>query len=362
MSGLRVKYVREILGMTQAELAEVVGVQQSMVAMLERGGRELSTDLLERIADVTGFPQEFFVEQPKFEFPLGSLLFRKFQRLPAIDKVRSHRIAQVCFNAYINMAARLKTIPLRIPKRIEEDPYTAARLVRSGLGYDPDGPIRNLINRLERCGVVIIALPELIKDLDAFSTWVNGQIPVIVITLGKPGERQRFSIAHELGHLILHQSFQDEFDLIEAEANKFARELLFPEECARQELEPPITLSGLAELKSRWGLSIKSLVYCAYELGIISKRQRAYLYTQINQRGWNIQEPEILHLRPEKPRAFRQMAERLYGENINYKKLSEDLHLPAFWTKQIMDAHASKHEPPDTEKQSSVLQADFHHK
>ena len=349
MSGLRVRYAREILRMTQAELADAVGVQQSMVAMLERGARELSTDLLERIADVTTFPPEFFIEQPKFEFPLGSLLFRKFQRLPAIDKVRSHRIAQVCFNSYMNMAARLKTIPLRIPRRIEEDPYTAARLVRSGLGYEPDGPMKNLINRLERCGVVIIALPELIKDLDAFSTWVNGQIPVIIITLGKSGDRQRFSVAHELGHLILHQSFQDEFELIETEANKFARELLFPEECAKQELVPPITLSGLSELKARWGISIKSLVYCAYELGIISKRQRVYLHTQISQRGWNIQEPEILHLKPEKLRAFRQMAERLYGENINYRKLSEDLHLPVFWTKQILDAHASRYAPRYTQ-------------
>src|SRR5688572_10818253 len=101
MNGDRVRHAREILGMTQTELADAVAVQQSMIAMVERGHRELSTDLLERISVVTSFPQEFFVDQPQFQFPLGSLLYRKFQRLPPPEKIRAHRIAEICFNAYM---------------------------------------------------------------------------------------------------------------------------------------------------------------------------------------------------------------------------------------------------------------------
>jgi Zn-dependent peptidase ImmA (M78 family)/DNA-binding XRE family transcriptional regulator len=342
MIGEQIKHAREFNGFTQAMLAEKLGIQQYVVSQAERNARVLPDELLNQIADITGFPVTFFDESPETEFPLGSLLFRKFNYLSSQDKTRAYRIAWQSYYLYERLSKRLRTIPLRIPKYIEEDPITAARLIRSAIGCEPESPIKNLINKFERHGIVVIMLSEEIKGLDAFSTWVNGIHPIIVLSPERPGDRQRLSAAHELGHLVLHQSFRGGFDGLEREANQFAAELLLPEEAMRREMIPPITLSNLAELKNRWGTSIQALTYRARELGIISLRQDKYLWTQISKRGWKTQEPDALYIAPEKPRALRKMAEVLYGEPIQYKKLAGETHLPVFWVKRALDNHASK--------------------
>lgn len=344
MNGLQLKRARDICRLTQAELAEQLGVQQAVIAMLERGTREPDTKLLEQISAATGFPMSFFEDYPPYDFPLGSLLYRKFNRLPSREKTHSHRVIEQCFTIFMRMAERLRMIPLRIPKRIEEDPFTAASLVRSSLGYDPDAPLRHLVNRLERYGVIIFILPEEVEDLDAFSTWVNGSIPVIVVSPGKPGDRQRFSIAHELAHLLLHQTLQGGFEAIEKEADRFAGELLLPEDAARQELVEPITLSGLTELKRRRGMSLQALIFKALEIGVIDERQANSLRVQISKKGWRKKEPDALYIKPEKPRALRKMAEVLYGDPINYRKFADDMHMPVFWLKQLIEGYAGKEE------------------
>ena len=350
MNGLQLKRAREICRLTQADLADRLGVQQAVIAMLERGTREPDAELLEQISATTGFPTSFFLDYPQYEFPLGSLLYRKFNRLPSHEKTHSHRLIEQCFTVFMRMTERLRMIPLRIPKRIEDDPFTAAHLVRSSLGYDPDAPLRHLINRLERSGVIIFILPEEVVDLDAFSTWVNGSIPVIVISPGKPGDRQRFSISHELAHLLLHQTIQGGFDAIEKEADQFAGELLFPEDAACQELVEPITLSGLSDLKRKRGISLQALIFKALEIGVIDQRQANSLRVQMSKKGWRKKEPDALYIKPEKPRALRKMAEVLYGDPINYKKFADDMHMPVFWLKQLIEGYAGKEEFNEREK------------
>jgi Zn-dependent peptidase ImmA (M78 family) len=323
-------------------LAEKLGIQQYVISQAERNARVLSDDLLRQVSEVTGFPVEFFDESPESEFPLGSLLYRKFNYLSSQDKTHAYRMAWQSYYLYERLSKRLRTIPLRIQKYIEEDPITATRLIRSAIGCEPETPIKNLINKFERHGIIIIMLSEEINGLDAFSSWVNGIYPVIALSPERPGDRQRLSAAHELVHLVLHQSFRGGFDGLEREANQFAAELLLPEEAMRREIVPPVTLSGLAELKCRWGTSIQALTYRARELGIISLRQDKYLWTQISKRGWKTHEPDALYIPHEKPRALRKMAEVLYGEPIQYKKRAAETHLPVFWVKGDLDNHASK--------------------
>jgi Zn-dependent peptidase ImmA (M78 family)/DNA-binding XRE family transcriptional regulator len=353
MNGFQLKRAREICRLTQAELAERIGVQQALIAMFERGTRDADAELLAKISATTGFPTTFFLDYPQYEFPLGSLLYRKFSRLSNHEKTHTHRVIEQCFTVFMRLTERLRMIPLRIPRRIEDDPFTAAQLVRSSLGYDPEAPLSHLINRLERSGVVIFILPEEVSDLDAFSTWVNGTIPVIVISPGKPGDRQRLSVAHELGHLLLHQTLQGKFDDIEKEANQFAGELLFPEDAARQELVPPITLSGLADLKRKRGMSLQALIFKALEIDVIDERQANSLRVQISKKGWRKQEPDALYIKPEKPRALRRMAEVMYGDPIDYKKFAHDMHMPIFWLKQLVDGHAGKEDFGEKGKRSS---------
>jgi Zn-dependent peptidase ImmA (M78 family)/transcriptional regulator with XRE-family HTH domain len=349
MNGTRLRYAREIKGWTQEVFAEKLGIRQSMVAYLEGGARMPSSELQQRIVDTTGFPLAFFMEEFEHEFPLGSLLYRKHSELPAQERIWSHRIAELSFNLMQHMAGQLKPLVLRIPKDIDEDAVTAAQLVRSAIGCDSDSPLKNLMNKLERAGVSILMLPDEIERLDSFSTWVDGVKPVIVLSPEKPGDRQRMSLAHELGHLVLHRSIRGNLEGVEKEAFQFAAELLMPEDAMRREMTPPVTLSALAELKLRWGVAMQALLYRARELEIITPHIYKHLIIQQTKNWGRKVEPQATYIKPHKPRVIRQMAELLYGDDtrdtINYRKLSDETHLPLFWAKRIIDAHAGKNEP-----------------
>ncbi len=185
-----------------------------------------------------------------------------------------------------------------------------------------------------------------LEKRDAFSSWVgeDAEKPVIVLSGDAPGDRLRFSVAHELGHLVMHRSWRSDASESELEdqANKFASEFLMPEQSIQHELDPPITLSGLAKLKPRWGVSIQALIRRAYTLEIISQRQYKYLFQKLSARGWRTREPDEFAVRVEKPRAARQMAELLYDDPIDYKKLAEDVNLTEQFVKEVLEAHAGK--------------------
>jgi Zn-dependent peptidase ImmA (M78 family)/transcriptional regulator with XRE-family HTH domain len=354
VNGDRIKQAREIKGLTQAELAERIDYSQATIAHLERNSRQLlfhpSESIIEAIAFQTGFPVPFFYQESGPEFPLGSLLFRSRRSLlKREEKYRVHQLGRLVYEIAGKMAKHVTTIEVRIPRVGNEGPATAARVTRAKLGLSPDTPVRNLLHLLEKSGAFVFALPYSIDEHDSYSVWADGQPnrPVIIISEGKPGDRQRYSLAHELGHLVMHGSFPEGLKKVEDEADQFAGEFLMPEDAMRREIVPPVTLTSLAELKPRWGVSIAALIVRAGELEIISDRQSRYLFMQMRDRGWDKQEPENLHIKAEKPRAFKRMAELLHGTPISYQKVAAYNFSPAPLIKEILDAHADK---PNTSK------------
>lgn len=349
INGDRVRQAREIRGLTQTELAERVGVSQPTIAYIERTVSQQvfdpSSEIIEAIALQTGFPLQFFYQEDSGpEFPLGSLLYRKRSALISQDKHRYRQLARLIYEIAEKMASRVNIIPLKIPKIANETPITAARLARAELGLSPDTPVRNLLNLIEKNGVFVFALPYPIDEHDAFSVWADTEPrrPVIIISSGKPGDRQRFTIAHEFAHIVMHHTFPQGLKKIEDEANQFAAEFLMPEESMRREIIPPVTLTTLAELKPRWGVSIRALIKRASDLEIITERQARYLHQQIIALGWHKKEPANLHIPAEKPRAFKKMAEVLHGVPVNYGKIASYANAPVKLIKEIMDAHADK--------------------
>jgi Zn-dependent peptidase ImmA (M78 family)/DNA-binding XRE family transcriptional regulator len=342
MNGDRVRRAREIKGWTQAELADAVDVKQAAISRIEQSLLEPSEQLAAAIAKETGFPLSFFYEETKIDFPLGSLLFRQHQTLTSRERDQVLQTAWAAYILYDFMAHKMKLLPLRLPRIQNEDIQTAAVLTRNALGIEPNKPIRNLINRLEKAGVIVLAIPLEIHGHDAFSLWANNRRAVIVIDTGKPGDRQRHTVAHEIAHLVMHYILMGgSRDEIEDEAELFAGELLTPEESVREEIVTPVTLSSLAELKARWGVSIQSLIERAFDLKIISVDQRKYLYKQMTRHGWRHNEP--IEIEPERPRALRKMAELLYGlksGGINYQKLARDVSLPVSLVAHILYVHS----------------------
>lgn len=342
INGERVKQARELRGFTQTELAHRVNTTQANIAHIEAGRSQPSANIIAGIALQTGFPLAFFRQETKVDFPLGSLMFRS-RSMAAIDRSIAHRYGQITAEIALDMAGRVNTLPLRLP-RTGEKPAKAAQITRAALSLSPDRPIPNLVHAVERAGVLVLMLPVAIRNADAFSVWTgeDAQKPTIVLFGEAPGDRQRLSLSHEIAHLVLHLAPRGNVNDVEREAYDFAGELLMPEVAMRQEMTPPVTLTSLAEMKSQWGVSIQALLLRAYRLGIIAKHQYNYLHAQIRKKGWLYHEPSNLDVPMEKPRAVRKMAELLYGKPIDYQHLAADAKISVQFAHQIIESHASR--------------------
>jgi Zn-dependent peptidase ImmA (M78 family) len=155
-----------------------------------------------------------------------------------------------------------------------ENTVEAARQTRKALQLLHDDPIPNLTNSVELTGVIILPLPSQLNGPDAFSFWLGADNPRPIIAISKEQsmDRLRFSIAHEVGHLVLGHTgkYRPEEELA---ANQFAAEMLMPQRAMHLQIVPPVTLSGIATLKPRWKVSIQALIRRAFDLNIIADRQ-----------------------------------------------------------------------------------------
>jgi Zn-dependent peptidase ImmA (M78 family)/DNA-binding XRE family transcriptional regulator len=323
--GERVKQARELSGLTQIELAGKIGCHQSAIAHFENNRTLPSNELLDQIADATGFLPSFFEREPITGFSLGSLSFRSRKTLTKKEEAKAFQYAATVFEQVQLLSGKLNLPLLRLP-RITEKPTLAAKVTRASLGLEPDKPIGRLINIFEYNGGIVFVTPFSLAKLDAFSRWAKLDIdrPIIISSSGVPGDRMRFSIAHEIGHLVMHSAPKGTVLDIEKEADSFAAEFLMPEDAIRRELIAPVTLTSVAGLKPLWGVSMQALIYRAHDLKIITDRQYHYLFEQLSMRGWRTREPSNLDIPIEAPQTFGKMVRSVYQ---NYDSYADEMGL-----------------------------------
>jgi Zn-dependent peptidase ImmA (M78 family)/transcriptional regulator with XRE-family HTH domain len=338
--GGRVEQAREFLGVTQKEFAQKLGCDQSMVAKVE-AGLQPSLDLANAITSATGFPLSWFTQEPTSHFPMGSLQFRARANMTAKERRQAYQHARTAYELVSHLLPRVKMIPVRLPQFSSEvDLLEAAQVVRSECGLSPDTPILNVFNAVERAGAIAIALPAALQKRDGFSGWagIQEQRPVISIPSGAPGDRMRWTTAHEIGELVL--ASLPPGSNRERAADQFAAEFLLPEHAMKRELKAPVSLTTLAKLKPKWGVAMSALARRAKELEIITDRQYRYLMQQMGARHWRTNEP--IQVQPEKPRALRKLVEVLYGDPIDFRQLAVDVRLSPLYLRELLRLHAAK--------------------
>ena len=344
--GERVRQIRELMGWTQLEASEKLGVSQPIMAKVEGDRIRPPDQFIEKLSLISGFSPAYFSREPESDFPAGSLLFRAHAVMTMKESAEMYRYAQVTFGLLRTMLSKrkFKPFPLNLPVGVSDDPREAASVTRSELGLSPDKPIPHLTNALEKAGVLVLALPRPFEHRDAFSLWAgfDRSRSVIVLAGGKVGDRLRMNMAHELGHLVMHKPIVNPVREMEKQAFQFAGEFLMPEKQMRLEIIPPVNLDTFASLKPRWGVAIAALIVRAHELGIINQRKYTSLFQQLSARGWRMREPRMFDVPVEKPRAVRQIAEMVYGNPIRYKRLAEDVGIPENLVRAIIEAHATK--------------------
>lgn len=170
----------------------------------------------------------------------------------------------------------------------------------------------NVIRSAERKGIIVAPLAVEVSDAVSDGVTYPGKALIGYFPENKSGDRLRFTIAHELGHLILHRNRRPkDVSLMEREANEFASEFLLPEADARAILSSSMTLEDYRYVKAGWGISIAATVRCAFDLGVIDKDKYKSLYVRMAQRHWTKHEP--VEVRAEHPLLLAQMLGRAFG-------------------------------------------------
>jgi Zn-dependent peptidase ImmA (M78 family)/transcriptional regulator with XRE-family HTH domain len=318
--GERIRQAREFRGLTQTQLANAIGVKQAAISEIEYNAFVPSDSLLEKIANQTGFLPSFFELEPSDNLSFGTLIYRARKSATAREETRVYQYANLLYQQVKRACLDVYMPPNKLPQLQNTPIKKAARITRDEFGLTQNEPIKKLIHTIENNGVIVLNIPRDMPKIDSFSTWVklDEERPLVALLAGRTMDRIRFNIAHELGHLVLHKLIRSTLKIIENEANEFASAFLLPEQIMREEIRPPVTLTSLAKLKLRWGVSIQALIMRAYSLRLITQRQLKYLFSQMSAQGWRSREPSNLDLKIELPNLVRNIIESKYRTREDY--------------------------------------------
>ena len=179
--------------------------------------------------------------------------------------------------------------------RIEE----IAQLIRAAWRV-PSGPIPDLIRLIEESGGIVIRFDFGTSKMFGLSEWIPPSPPLFFLNDNPEisADRDRFTLAHELGHVLLHKLPTPD---MENEANRFAGEFLMPERDIRPPSRTPVKLHTVARLKPFWKVAMAALIHRAEDLGVINHNQYVYLRIQLQQKGYRFREPAELDIPREQP-------------------------------------------------------------
>lgn len=302
----RLREARLSRGMTTGELAEKIGKSRQAVSKYELGSVEPPPAVLDAIALQLNFPLSFFykpLEQPENR---GTTFYRSLKTNAVHAKeilfVRSRwatQIASVLLQDVIFPPVDIPSLPEKYDSVTEyslDDIEEITLYLRDcwKLGYSP---ISDMSKLLETHGIVIASIKTGFPETDACSAIVE-QRPFVFLDIEKEcAVRNRFNMAHELGHLMLHtdisQNDLEDKNLlgrIEREANQFASCFLLPREAFLLDIRSS-SLQAFLPLKRKWKVSIQAMVYRCQDLHIFSESQMIYIQKQISAKRWRKNEP-----------------------------------------------------------------------
>lgn len=358
-NGERLKKARIYRGLTVAELAERVGCQRQTLSMYEISKSQPTDEtVVARLAKELDFPVKYFYEHLNAPSS-GTVYFRSL--LTTNKKYRNEQIVKMEYLSQVySLLQDYVVFPAYIPIDLPDDanPEQAAYALRDAWGLGR-GPIDNLISVAEQHGILVTSFSTSTNDVDAFSQFIDvGDTPTYIIAYSNnktSAARIHFDIAHELGHICLHEWSEDiediskeEFKSKERAANDFAATFLLPEEGFRKDAERgPQTIAYYKQLKKKWKVSIAAMIRRSEKLGIISTDEYQRLIRVMQKRGLRKEEPlddilitatpallktSVIMLLQESvfnPADFMDELSKSYGLSINAAEVEYLLDLPA---------------------------------
>jgi Zn-dependent peptidase ImmA (M78 family)/transcriptional regulator with XRE-family HTH domain len=290
---LMLSTVRIARGLTQAALSARSGISQATISKAESGAIKLDDKRWAALARELDAPASLLAS-PTGPLDTRAVVFhRKRSTLPvsAAARLRAQLdLLHLQLGALLADAAPVRITRFPLPPDGYVTPEEVAQRVRRELGV-PAGPINDVVAVLEGAGVALVRRDLGSTKIDALMSWPPGSRPVVLLGAHAPGDRQRFSVAHELGHAVMHEVPGDDQ---ETEADRFAAEFLMPRADIVGQLRD-LTLAKLARLKGEWGVSMAALLRRARDLGQISESAYRRLSIDLSTAGFRTREPvEVL--------------------------------------------------------------------
>ena len=326
-NGQRLRQARIYRGLTKNEVAERLNCQRQTISAYESDpNANPSENTVRYMAEKLNFPVKFFYEETQ-DIKIGSTYFRAL--LTTSQKYRDEQKQKMEFLAdvYVFLQEYVDFPKLNIPNCIGKSPTEAAMFLRRQWNLE-FMPIENIIAEVERNGILVTTFDTYTTDIDAFSTRLFvSQEPIYLIAYSKnktSAARIHFDIAHELGHICLHDFDEkvesmdkEEFKEYEKEANDFASAFLLPEETFRRDAqEIPLKVLAYKQLKAKWKVSIQAMVRRAYTLGIVTMDEYQAMIRTLQRRGLRKQEPLDDTLLTAEPCLLKTAVLMLLNENV----------------------------------------------
>ncbi|TDE25145.1 XRE family transcriptional regulator [Actinomadura sp. 6K520] len=290
----RLRVARELVGLSQKQLATRVGLTPAAISQFESGAARPSPETVAALSAVLTVPAGFFA-QPVTQTHEG--FFRSLRRTAVADRRRARAIAHVAHDLALAAAAADRFPAYDVPRipssgleaSLDEIENIAAH-VRARWGVPP-GPITDVVKLLEAHGVVVIRLPLNSTDVDAFSLPFADH-PVVVLGSDKNDRaRSRFDGTHELAHLVMHGEQIWGIKEVESQAHRFAAAFLLPADEIRDQLPTTVDWPRLFELKRYWQVSLAALLMRARTLNRMSESTYLTAVKAASARGWRRLEP-----------------------------------------------------------------------
>ncbi|MFE3444520.1 XRE family transcriptional regulator [Nocardia sp. NPDC059180] len=277
----RLTQARVRRSVTKSDLAAEVGVSAAAIGHYEAGVNSPRADVLDRLAKALDVRPGFFgVGRPLARIDTVNAHFRSLRSARVSDRQKALATATLVWELTFALERHIKLPEADLPEvNRGTAPAEAAALLRQHWGL-PDGPVKHLVATAESRGIVVAVRPlGEIDAVDAFSVVIVDR-PIIITTPRRTENvfTHRFSIAHEIGHLLLHADSGEHSAAIENEADEFAAAFLTPAASMDAALPQRFDLAALDRLGRTWGVSPHSLVRRMVERGRTteSSARRAY--------------------------------------------------------------------------------------
>lgn len=300
-NGARLKSARQYNGMTIGEVAEVLNVSNQSISQFENNKTEPRLENLFALSNLLGFPRDYFYEKDDVDVTIGNTYFRSLSSTTKKERNAQVERVRLLSQIYCAIQKHIAFPEFDLESKADLTPEELAAYVREKWQLG-DKPIYNLIDIMERHGIIISNAFDGNSNIDAYShvEFIEHKVvPIVILGYEKNVFRQQFNAAHELGHILtdgyyeLEELSKAEYRDMEKYMNHFAGALLIPKSMLDRDLQgnAKTDIRYYIELKKRYRVSAQALIVRASQIGAITNNQYQYLMKQISQNNFRLKEP-----------------------------------------------------------------------